>query len=106
MALLAKVASGVEGAKDALEREAWPVVMAELLEADKCLDELSARMPHAAAPEPAREEGEDEEEGGAEADAAEEGEGEAAGEAETTDEESGAAEEEGESEASEEGSEA
>lgn len=42
--LLATVSAGVAGAQDALQREAWPVVQAELIEADRLLGEASARV--------------------------------------------------------------
>jgi len=42
--LLAGVNSGLLGAQDALERQAWPVVQAELLEVDRMLAEVSSRV--------------------------------------------------------------
>lgn len=42
--LLAKAGAGVAGAQDALQREAWPVVQAELIEVDRLLGEASARV--------------------------------------------------------------
>ena len=43
-ALLRRMLDGVSGAQDALDRQSWPVVQAELLEVRKMLDDLSGRV--------------------------------------------------------------
>jgi len=42
--MLEKVREGIAGAKDALGRQAWPVVQAELLELDRMLAEVASRV--------------------------------------------------------------
>lgn len=48
--LLARAGEGIAGAQDALQREAWPVVRAELLEVDRLLGEVSPLLPQTAPP--------------------------------------------------------